>query len=193
MPELNPQSKLLSTIPDFDGCTICHTSKRIFFLKGFLSQWYQSKFVCPEEIFGETLNFSNCEQFMMATKARVMDDMASFDKIMATTNPRTAKELGRKVANFDPKLWDAMKFDLVVLGNTMKFKQNEKFGILLKLTQGYSLFEANAFDSIWGIGWSLEHSRLLEISESDYGKNLLGKCLMEVRKTLLEFDPRYQE
>lgn len=44
--------------------------------------------------------FSSSEQYMMAMKARLMRDTATYEKIMASTSPGEAKGLGRSVENF---------------------------------------------------------------------------------------------
>ena len=43
----------------------------------------------------------------------------------ATTNPKTHKALGRKVRNFDGKLWDEHKLMIVEEGNYHKFSKSE--------------------------------------------------------------------
>ena len=48
-------------------------------------------------------------------------------QIMATSDPREQKALGRKVRGFDPALWDKEGYDVVVEGNLAKFRQNPCF------------------------------------------------------------------
>lgn len=48
-------------------------------------------------------------------------------QIMATSDPREQKALGRKVRGFDPAMWDKAGFEVVVEGNLAKFRQNPHF------------------------------------------------------------------
>ncbi len=66
------------------------------------------------------IEYNCCEQFMMATKAAIMKDMDTRHLIMATSDPRKQKALGRAVKNYDDKLWDKHKLGVVYLGNYIK-------------------------------------------------------------------------
>ena len=48
-------------------------------------------------------------------------------QIMATSDPREQKALGRKVRGFDAALWDKQGYDVVVEGNLAKFRQNPSY------------------------------------------------------------------
>lgn len=43
---------------------------------------------------------------MMVQKARLFKDEAIAKKMLATTDPKTHKALGRKVKDFDGRVWD---------------------------------------------------------------------------------------
>jgi len=123
------------------------------------------------------------EQFMMRAKAVLMGDMETADKIMATTDPRTIKALGREVKNFKADLWDKVKFDVVYNGCKEKFTQNEKLKKALMETGDKKICEASPYDRIWGIALNEESAK--RIPESEWpGQNLLGKVLMKVRAGL---------
>ena len=48
----------------------------------------------------------NCaEQFMMTSKARLFGDDTALSAILASTDPREQKRLGRQVRHFDPAIW----------------------------------------------------------------------------------------
>jgi hypothetical protein len=187
-----PQIRMLNRLPAFKTYRIFHADPpRIFFLKGFLSQWFNSPFTATHEAFGKPVDFKNCEQFMMASKAVIFDDVESFEKIMAAgANPRIAKDLGRKVKNFDHNVWDQVKLAVVTMGNTFKFTQNPQLAIQLKMTHGYVLLEANLYDKVWGTGVDIDDPRLVDMLEFP-GENLLGRALMQVREVLLQADPRF--
>ena len=80
---------------------------------------------------------------MMAEKARLMGDRETRALIMNTDDPREIKKLGRKVRNFDSRLWDSHKFDIVVNGNYHKFSQNPEMRDFLISTAGKVLVEAS--------------------------------------------------
>ena len=63
-----------------------------------------------------------------------MNDVETANKIMATTDPRTIKALGREVKNFKADFWDKVKFDVVYNGCKEKFTQNEKLKKVLMET-----------------------------------------------------------
>lgn len=142
---------------------------------GYLSQWYQS------DIVENNITFPTAEHYMMYQKAILFKDYRIAKEILKAKHPRDVKSLGRKIKNFDSKVWDENKFQIVKNGNYLKFSQNEKLKKYLLSTNNKVLIEASPYDNIWGIG----------IDEKDYfsgkdffGLNLLGKALMEVRQLL---------
>lgn len=148
----------------------------LFFLTGWLSQWYKSEF----NEFGQ--RFVNCEQYMMYSKARLFNDAEVAAEILIAKNPAEHKQLGRMVRNFNQELWNKYKFDIVYRGNYLKFSQNEELGNLLKATGNYELVEANKEDMIWGIGMYDDDPNLMK--KELWGENLLGKALMNVRQDI---------
>lgn len=74
------------------------------------------------------------------------------------------------------------KNGIVVLGNFLKFAQNENLRKWLIDTYDRQLVEALPYDRIWGIGISVRDA---EMGKEWKGHNLLGKALMEVRKKLV--------
>ena len=71
------------------------------FWKNNLSQWSKTLFLDDE---GQ--QFTTCEQFMMYRKARFFEDKEAVTAIMNSSDPKTIKQLGRKVRNFNQKQWD---------------------------------------------------------------------------------------
>ena len=63
-----------------------------------------------------------------------------------------------------------------------KFINNPDLKHKLINTNNSILYEAAPRDKIWGIGYSA--SNAININPNLYGKNLLGKALMEVRTIL---------
>jgi ribA/ribD-fused uncharacterized protein len=66
-----------------------------------------------DEVQEEGVVYHTAEHYMMVGKARLFNDQESSGKIRQSVSPSQAKSLGRKVKNFDPKIWDEYKYDLV--------------------------------------------------------------------------------
>jgi len=68
------------------------------------SQWFAYSF---DATIGDTeYTFANAEQYMMASKAHLFEDMVTFDEIMKTSDPKKMKALGRKISGFNQEVWD---------------------------------------------------------------------------------------
>ncbi len=165
----------------------CSSAKRIKYLffwshkergdevsKACLSQWYEAPFEFEDRL------YLTAEHFMMAKKAKLFGDMESFEKILQAKHPAEAKEFGRGVKNFNEKLWEQKRFDIVVQGNLLKFSQNPKLKDFLLTTSNRVLAEASPKDTIWGIGLD-EKDKDAQDPYKWRGLNLLGFALMKVR------------
>ncbi|MBP2617267.1 NADAR family protein [Chryseobacterium jejuense] len=145
--------------------------------KSCFSQWFTGKF---EE---NGIVYKTAEHYMMAGKARLFNDAETLEKIVQAATPNQVKSLGRKVKNFDPKVWDEHKYEIVKQGNLLKFSENKKYKDFLLSTGDKILVEASPYDTIWGIGM-LETDSRAENPLLWNGENLLGFALMEVRDEL---------
>ncbi|KAK2739020.1 hypothetical protein FQN57_006702 [Myotisia sp. PD_48] len=167
----------------------------VFFWKpeekdGYLGQWYTSTFIVKEddESDGASVSYKNCEHYMMHQKALLF---APNDAITQTIlapkgnvpDPRTLKQLGRKIPNFDEATWVQERTKIVEQGNYYKFKQNPKLKAKLLATGDRELVEASPRDRIWGIGYGAKNAPNMR---KTWGLNLLGKALMEVRERIRE-------
>lgn len=142
-----------------------------------LSQWWN----CDFESNG--LLFRSTEHWMMYQKAVLFEDFQVADKILNCLTPGEAKELGRKVSNFDDSIWNEHRMDIVIQGNRLKFSQNEELKTFLLNTKQRVLVEASPVDEIWGVGLSKDSDKI-ENPDTWRGLNLLGFALMEVRDVL---------
>lgn len=130
------------------------------------------------------IKFNCCEQWMMANKASLFDDVDTFKLIMAELKPVNQKSLGKKVKNFDPLYWDENKFDIVLEGNCNKFENNLELEVFLKSFHPFTIFaESVGFDKVWGTGLDISHPDALDIYKWP-GENLLGKIIMKIREYL---------
>lgn len=152
-----------------------------FFWKGSFSQWHMSTF--KEKSSLGIIEYCCAEQYMMAKKALLFNDYLTYDKIMASKNPKEIKDLGRLIFTFDQEKWDKVKFSIVYRGNVLKFNQNTDLLIKLFDTGNTILVEASPYDKVWGIGMSEDNLDTLDMNKWE-GENLLGKALTSVRDYL---------
>lgn len=143
------------------------------------SNWHKADF----EVEGVKFNCS--EQYMMYNKALLFDDTEIAGKILQTTNPGKQKALGRKVKNFNQKVWEENCKNIVYQGNYAKFTQNEQLLLRLLKTEGTTIVEASPVDTIWGIGLAEDDPRAKDRSKWR-GKNWLGEVLTSLRENLFK-------
>ncbi len=80
------------------------------------SQWHKISF----QLNG--VEYTSAEQFMMAKKAELFNDHEIKNMILATSNVRKQKELGRIVKNYSDEIWDQQKIKIVYIANNLKFR-----------------------------------------------------------------------
>jgi ribA/ribD-fused uncharacterized protein len=170
------------------------THTHIYFLNGPFSQWYPTNFVMSMKPDGEQYLFNCAEQYMMAGKAILFGDEETFLKIMAVQQtadwhyaPKAQKELGRKVKNFDPKVWDDAARRIVFQGNWAKFTQNAVIKKRLLETSPYTLVEGAHYDKVWGVGLAWNDPKIID-HNNWLGLNWLGYTLEAVRLAIQEHD-----
>lgn len=147
--------------------------------KFIFSQWWPSAFTV------DGVEYRTAEHWMMAQKAVLFGDKDILPEILSANTPAEAKKLGRKVKNFDEKLWNNHKYELVKIGNQHKFQQYPDLKEYLLRTNNRVLVEASPVDSIWGIGLA-QDTKNIENPHTWKGENLLGFALMEVRDLIGE-------
>jgi ribA/ribD-fused uncharacterized protein len=144
---------------------------------GYLSQWWPSPFTV------DGVTYATAEHYMMAGKARLFGDEETAAAIIDAPHPGAAKDLGRRIRDFDEDIWAAHRMPAVVAGNTAKFTQNAELRDYLTTTRDRVLVEASPLDRVWGIGLAADDPRAQDPAEWQ-GLNLLGFALMTVRGTL---------
>ena len=145
--------------------------------KRCLSQWWMEDFYTMVD------SYLYMEQYMMAGKAQLFGDEERRKEILACSDPKQIKALGRKVRGFDQVVWDKFKYAIVLNGNWCKFSQNRELREFLLSTGDSVLVEASPYDRIWGIQLSADTPE----AQNPFrwrGENLLGFALMEVRDEL---------
>ena len=161
------------------------TDKHVFFWGEWPSNWFKCHFTVEHK--GKELHFFNSEQYFMWVKAITFGDEEVAEKILQNgKNPKTAKALGREVKNYDDKVWNEKRYQVMVDANLYKYSQNEELKELLlnKELEGKHYVEASPLDKIWGIG--VGETEALDDESNWRGQNLLGKALDEVRDKLVK-------
>jgi len=103
--------------------------------------------------------------------------------ILETDDPEKIKKLGREVSNFDPKVWEEKRYQIMRDGLHAKFSQNRDLKQSLLDSGNANLVYASPDDSVWGIGLNEIDAKSIP-SDSWPGQNLLGISLMGVREIL---------
>lgn len=149
-----------------------------------LQQWYPSPFIERDPqpgTGGSERHFKTSEQYMMYHKALLMNDRDVAEEILSSTTPAEAKSLGRKVQNFDQRVWDNNCDRVVEQGQYLKFSQNDGLKEVLLGTGEREIVETSPNDRVWGIGFNSEDA---VGKESEWGENRLGKALMRARERI---------
>jgi ribA/ribD-fused uncharacterized protein len=151
--------------------------KLVWFWGGEFSNFYKCTFEENDIIY-------NCsEQYFMAKKALLFNDMEMYDKIMKSNNPKQQKGHGRKVKKFNEDIWNSACEEIMFNGNLLKYTQNEDLKNLLLATENKEIVEASPYDKIWGVGIGPKDERIQD-KNSWNGQNKLGICLMKIRDQL---------
>lgn len=176
----------LKDVPELHNKEEKHTMKLIKFAghhgddnsKAVFSNWYPSPFYVDGN---NDIPIRNVEEYMMLMKAGLFKDDEAILKIRKASTPKEFKSIGRSIKNFNPKLWNENKMDIVTHGLSLKFSQNPNLkNTLLKYYEPNAIFvECAPWDKIWGIGLSADDVRSNN-PETWLGENLLGKCLTVV-------------
>jgi len=109
-----------------------------------------------------------------------MGDQQVAAQIFKTKSPAAIKDLGRKVKNWDEDKWVNNRFQIMVNGITLKCLAHPNILKTLLDTGDTVIIESSPFDRIWGVGITAdEYNKGIACK----GLNLLGRALMNVRKT----------
>ncbi|KAF2191152.1 DUF1768-domain-containing protein [Zopfia rhizophila CBS 207.26] len=151
---------------------------RPFEENGYLGQWYESEWE------HEGCKYVTAEMWMMVQKAKLFGDEECAQRMLATTDPKRHKALGREVRNFNDKTWNLHRTRIVEEGTYHKFTKS-KNAIQLRQwlleTRDRELVETSPRDRIWGVGFGKANAGK---NRHRWGQNLLGKALMSVRERL---------
>lgn len=148
----------------------------------FWGQWPSNWEPSPMTI--DAIQYGCVEQYMMAEKARVFEDMSTWAKIMNASDPKEQKSLGRQVRGFNEQKWAEVRYEIVLKGTLEKYRQNQHLlERLLAVPDEITFVEASPEDKVWGIGMRRSDPRAVDPSQWR-GLNLLGKAVTEARTIL---------
>jgi len=142
---------------------------------GWLSNW------SPHAVREAGVLFPTAEHYLMYHKAKAMGDEEAASATLRAESPKQAKAIGRRVARFDERRWEALREAIMVRGLTLKIGQHPMLRSALLSTREKVIVEASPYDSVWGIGCSEDDARALDETRWP-GTNLLGKAWMRVRE-----------
>ena len=158
--------------------TPSHNGITAFFTKHSpLSNHFPVQFQCDGQL------FHSSEQHFMYQKAVFFKDGESARQILETNSPVEARNIGKKIANYDGKVWNNAAEDCMFKAMYSKFSQDQYCAKFLRQTKGTQLAEANPGDTHWGTGTSLRNKDSFN-PDKWRGKNIAGMVLSRVRQTL---------
>ena len=141
-----------------------------------LSNWYPCKLVFK----GHT--FESSEQAYQWQKASYCKDDSAAEKLLFTTSPREAKDIGSIVTGLRGSDWEKKKNEVMHQILLAKFRDNGDLKKQLLDTGDIALAEAGR-DTHWAVGLTITRDDLFD-SKKWKGQNWLGKLLSTVRQKL---------
>lgn len=150
------------------------TNTHVYFWGGIFSNFYNCEMTYNGKL------FHSSEQLFMYLKALHFEDYEIADEILYNAfTPKEAKNLGRKVSNFNNEEWENVRESIMMEALRCKFDCNPELKKLLLRHKDQIFVEASPYDKIWGVGLTEYDSRILD-EEKWEGLNLLGKCLNKI-------------
>jgi ribA/ribD-fused uncharacterized protein len=148
--------------------------------KEIYSNFYPAAF----EIDGKA--FPTSEHYFMYVKAMTFDPNGEVTyERLAAASPKEAKAQGRQVRFYSESRWNAMCENVMYKACLAKFSQNPELKQQILETGDAIIVECSPRDRKWGIGMGKNNPDATN-PDKWRGRNLLGKTLMRVRKTLQE-------
>ena len=145
----------------------------------YMSNFYKTNFTDKNGI-----KYICSEQYFMYNKCKTFDPTNNIllQTILEEKSATKIKKLGREVQNYNDTIWKEKRYNIMLDALRLKFNQNEIIKQKLLETKPKILYEAAKNDKIWGIGFYYKDA--VHKNKSEFGTNLLGKVLMEIRSEL---------
>jgi ribA/ribD-fused uncharacterized protein len=129
------------------------------------------------------VRYPTLTHFLVAMKAREIKNDDMYTKIMGTATPKAVKALEKKIA-ISEEAWDAKKDEIMTKAVRAKFTQYPELRSKLLETGDRPIGNADARETYWGIGTSMDTDKA-RVPSKWRGQNKLGNILMDLRKTLI--------
>lgn len=123
------------------------------------------------------------EHYLVTQRAKLSGVESTLQRASAATDPKEAKAILRSLREDHAQEWAEKVEEVTIDRLRAKFTQNNHLLSFLKNTQHLQIGEVSK-DTRWGIGMDLSDADLLDTIKWDSSSNLLGKCLMRIRKEL---------
>lgn len=147
-------------------------------VNGLCSNWYMVDFVDKKGV-----KFNCTEQYLMYEKAKLFKDEEVMNAILQVSNPKEMKAYGRKVKNYDDRLWACNRYGVMIQGLYYKFSQNQELKDWIIKAKCDHFVECSPYDGIWGVKLDMNNPDCM-YQEKWKGENWLGKCLDDTRGIL---------
>ena len=125
-------------------------------------------------------SFTCTEQFYMYNRAKYFGDTPAMEKILKEIDPRQQKKT--KIKGYKEQEWLKVAEEVMLEGVRKKFTHNLNLKQKLVATGRKMLVEANPNDSHWGIGMGMHNKKINQ--KTKWGRNILGRILMQVREEM---------
>lgn len=128
--------------------------------------------------------FACMEQFLAWSRASLAGDRALISRALSKADPIVYKGILNDLRDNKPEEWKKQVDSTALLGLRAKFQQNPALAHYLCSTHPKTLGEASP-NKVWGVGFTLTHSDVLQPVKWITNGNLLGRSLMIVREELV--------
>ena len=125
----------------------------------------------------------NCnEQYIQSKKAELFNDWLSQREIMASSDPRQMKQLGKRIRGYNDAEWKQRSNDVIMDCVRCKVYSYRTIQDYLLATGDKCIGEGTP-DRHFGVGIHIGDDRILDVEEWT-GNNIMGKTLMEIRSEM---------
>jgi ribA/ribD-fused uncharacterized protein len=126
--------------------------------------------------------YATVEHYVQAMKAKEFGDDEVFNKIVKSKTAKAAKAAGNHIKGVVTEVWDSKKDEFMEKATRAKFVQHPELRKQLQETGDKVIGYADARDTYWGIGTSMEMDKS-KIPSKWRGLNKLGGMLSTLRSS----------
>ena len=123
--------------------------------------------------------YKSVHQYVLCEKARYFNDNDSYNNIKKSNLCAEQSKLAGDIKGYNEEKWKVVERDVIVNALNEKFAQHPRIVTLLKATGDAVIAHCGRFDAEWATGIDIDNEDMK--NRSKWGKNYLGKELMEFR------------